>query len=171
MAMVVSLRYGRWITPCLRVRKSGPASASAAPAETTPAPGQDPALAVLLSASLIDGRIDGLQFAIARTVAPRAPRHAAISRSSRRARIDDRPHWPGGRRTAAAGPGARHHPGVRRLGFDVGQIDGVAKITIAREVVQGLLDDLPAERRLGLVAYGHNRKGDCGDIQTLVPVG
>lgn len=52
-----------------------------------------------------------------------------------------------------------------------GQIDGVAKITIAREVVQGLLDDLPAERRLGLVAYGHNRKGDCGDIQTLVPVG
>lgn len=52
-----------------------------------------------------------------------------------------------------------------------GQIDGVPKITIAREVVQGLLDDLPASRRLGLVAYGHNRKGDCRDIQTLVPVG
>src|SRR5690606_33214028 len=52
-----------------------------------------------------------------------------------------------------------------------GQIDGVPKITIARDVVQGLLNDLPPERRLGLVAYGHNRKGDCGDIQTLVPVG
>lgn len=52
-----------------------------------------------------------------------------------------------------------------------GQIDGVPKITIAREVVQGLLADLPASRRLGLVAYGHNRKGDCRDIQTLVPVG
>src|SRR5690606_10804752 len=52
-----------------------------------------------------------------------------------------------------------------------GQIDGGPKITIAREVVQGLLDDLPPERRLGLVAYGHNRKGDCSDIQTLVPVG
>lgn len=52
-----------------------------------------------------------------------------------------------------------------------GQIDGVAKITIAREVVQGLLDDLPPERRLGLVAYGHRRKGDCKDIETLVPVG
>ena len=52
-----------------------------------------------------------------------------------------------------------------------GQIDGVPKIAIAREVVQGLLDDLPVSRRLGLVAYGHNRKGDCGDIQTLVPVG
>ncbi len=52
-----------------------------------------------------------------------------------------------------------------------GQIDGVPKITIARDVVKGLLDDLPAERRLGLVAYGHRRKGDCKDIQTLVPVG
>ena len=52
-----------------------------------------------------------------------------------------------------------------------GQIDGVAKITSAREVVQGLLKDLPPQRRLGLVAYGHRRKGDCGDIQTLVPVG
>lgn len=52
-----------------------------------------------------------------------------------------------------------------------GQIDGVPKITIAREVVNGLLGDLPAERRLGLVTYGHRRKGDCKDIQTLVPVG
>ncbi len=52
-----------------------------------------------------------------------------------------------------------------------GQIDGVPKITIARDVVKGLLDDLPAERRLGLVAYGHRRKGDCKDIQTMVPVG
>lgn len=52
-----------------------------------------------------------------------------------------------------------------------GQIDGVAKITTARDVVQGLLKDLPPERRMGLVAYGHRRKGDCSDIQTLVPVG
>ncbi|MDI1253029.1 VWA domain-containing protein [Thermomonas sp.] len=52
-----------------------------------------------------------------------------------------------------------------------GQIDGVPKITIARDVVQGLLKDLPPEQRLGLVAYGHRRKGDCTDIQTLVPVG
>ena len=52
-----------------------------------------------------------------------------------------------------------------------GQIDGVPKITVARDVVKGLLDDLPAERRLGLVAYGHRRKGDCKDIQTMVPVG
>ncbi len=52
-----------------------------------------------------------------------------------------------------------------------GQIDGVAKISIARDVVQGLLKDLPVEQRMGLVAYGHRRKGDCKDIQTLVNVG
>ncbi len=52
-----------------------------------------------------------------------------------------------------------------------GQIDGVPKISIARDVVQGLLKDLPPEQRLGVVAYGHRRKGDCQDIETIVPVG
>ncbi|MGD2132868.1 MAG: VWA domain-containing protein [Maricaulaceae bacterium] len=52
-----------------------------------------------------------------------------------------------------------------------GQIEGVAKISIARDVIDGLLTDLPAERRLGLVAYGHNRRGDCSDIETLASLG
>ena len=52
-----------------------------------------------------------------------------------------------------------------------GQIEGKNKITIAREVLGGLLDDLPKNRRLGLMAYGHNKKGDCTDIEMLVPVG
>lgn len=52
-----------------------------------------------------------------------------------------------------------------------GQIDEEAKITIAKRVLNGLLDDLPAERRLGLIAYGHNRKGDCTDIEELAAVG
>ena len=52
-----------------------------------------------------------------------------------------------------------------------GQIDEEAKITIAKRVLSGLLDDLPAERRLGLIAYGHNRKGDCTDIEELAAVG
>ena len=50
-----------------------------------------------------------------------------------------------------------------------GQIDGVAKITIAQEVVGNLLQTIPADQALGLTAYGHNRKGDCSDIETLVP--
>ena len=52
-----------------------------------------------------------------------------------------------------------------------GQIDGEAKIVTARRVIGDLLDSLPAERRLGLVAYGHNRKGDCGDIEEVAIVG
>lgn len=52
-----------------------------------------------------------------------------------------------------------------------GQIDGVNKIVIARDVVSQLLTDLPDNRRLGLIAYGHNRKGDCRDIEMLAPVG
>ncbi|GJL96000.1 MAG: hypothetical protein DHS20C05_24050 [Hyphococcus sp.] len=52
-----------------------------------------------------------------------------------------------------------------------GQIDEEAKITIAKRVLLGLLDELPAERRLGLMAYGHNRKGDCTDIEELATVG
>ena len=52
-----------------------------------------------------------------------------------------------------------------------GQIDGKAKITIAKDVLGELLADLPAERRLGLMAYGHNRKGDCADIEKLAPIG
>ena len=52
-----------------------------------------------------------------------------------------------------------------------GQIDGEAKITIARNVVGQSIDDLPDGQRLGLVAYGHNREGDCGDIEQVVEIG
>ena len=52
-----------------------------------------------------------------------------------------------------------------------GQIDGTAKITIARDVVRNLLMDLPAEVALGLTAYGHRRTGDCHDVEVLVDPG
>lgn len=52
-----------------------------------------------------------------------------------------------------------------------GQIDGVNKIVIAKDVVEGLVRSLPDEQRLGLVAYGHRKKGDCSDIQTLADIG
>lgn len=48
-----------------------------------------------------------------------------------------------------------------------GQIDGKAKIEIAREGVDQLVAKWKPEDRLGLVAYGHRRKGDCADIETL----
>ena len=52
-----------------------------------------------------------------------------------------------------------------------GQIDGVAKVTIAREVLGGMLDTWPEGRDFGLIAYGHRREGDCGDIEQVVPLG
>ncbi len=52
-----------------------------------------------------------------------------------------------------------------------GQIKGKAKIEIAREVVRNLVQKIPAETELGLMAYGHRRKGDCADIELLIPVG
>jgi Ca-activated chloride channel family protein len=52
-----------------------------------------------------------------------------------------------------------------------GQVDGKTKAEIARSVVGDLLKQIPADRHLGLVAYGHRRTGDCTDIEELAPVG
>ncbi|OWJ79759.1 vWA domain-containing protein [Haematobacter missouriensis] len=49
-----------------------------------------------------------------------------------------------------------------------GQIDGVNKITIAREVVANILSDFPADQHLGFVTYGHRERGSCTDIQTVI---
>ena len=50
-----------------------------------------------------------------------------------------------------------------------GQIDGVPKLSIARETVGEVLADIPSNMELGLLSYGHRRKGDCGDIELVVP--
>ncbi|NNL89151.1 MAG: VWA domain-containing protein [Marinicaulis sp.] len=52
-----------------------------------------------------------------------------------------------------------------------GQIDGVTKIEIARDVIGGLLDGWDTNVHLGLVAYGHREKGVCSDIETVMDVG
>ena len=52
-----------------------------------------------------------------------------------------------------------------------GQIEGKAKIEIARRVIRELMGDWDPQRPVGLMAYGHRRKGDCSDIETLVDVG
>lgn len=49
-----------------------------------------------------------------------------------------------------------------------GQIDGTAKIEIARGVMKSLLGEWTEDREVGLMAYGHRRRGDCTDIETLV---
>jgi len=52
-----------------------------------------------------------------------------------------------------------------------GQIDGVSKIEIAREVMADLVNGWSDGTNLGLVAYGHRSEGDCGDIETLIEPG
>ncbi|MFO7931615.1 MAG: VWA domain-containing protein, partial [Desulfosalsimonas sp.] len=49
-----------------------------------------------------------------------------------------------------------------------GEVEGRDKIAIAREVMAGLIRDLPDNTRAGLIAYGHRRKGDCKDVEELV---
>ena len=50
-----------------------------------------------------------------------------------------------------------------------GQIDGRPKLEIARETVGNVLAQVPAEQEIGLLAYGHREKGNCGDIELVVP--
>lgn len=50
-----------------------------------------------------------------------------------------------------------------------GRIDGRPKLEIARETVAQVVTGLPGDRALGLIAYGHRRKGDCSDIELIVP--
>ncbi|MDN3553141.1 VWA domain-containing protein, partial [Halomonas almeriensis] len=52
-----------------------------------------------------------------------------------------------------------------------GQIEGTAKIEIARDVMGNLLGSWADDRRVGLMAYGHRNRGDCSDIETLVEPG
>ena len=51
-----------------------------------------------------------------------------------------------------------------------GQIQGQSKIEIAKSVLTDLINDLPDDSHAGLVAYGHRRKGDCQDVEELVPL-
>lgn len=50
-----------------------------------------------------------------------------------------------------------------------GQIDGKPKLEIARETLRSVLQTLPSDMELGLMAYGHREKGSCEDIELVVP--
>ena len=48
------------------------------------------------------------------------------------------------------------------------QIDGKSRIEIAKETVKTVVGNLPADRQVGLMVYGHRDKGSCTDIELLV---
>jgi Ca-activated chloride channel family protein len=49
-----------------------------------------------------------------------------------------------------------------------GQIDGEPKLEIARQTLTTVLQTIPADMELGLLAYGHREKGNCDDIELVV---
>jgi hypothetical protein len=51
------------------------------------------------------------------------------------------------------------------------RVDGQPKIVTAKKVLNDLLAKLPAKTRVGLMTYGHRRKGDCKDIELLSAIG
>ncbi len=50
-----------------------------------------------------------------------------------------------------------------------GRIDERPKLEIARETLRQVLQGVPESIELGLIAYGHREKGNCGDIEMIVP--
>ena len=49
-----------------------------------------------------------------------------------------------------------------------GQLDGKTKKEIASSVLSSTVEELPENQNVGLIAYGHRKKGDCDDIEYLV---
>jgi len=52
-----------------------------------------------------------------------------------------------------------------------GQINGKTKIEIARDALKNVVKDWNPDVELGVTAYGHRTKGDCNDIEAVIPVG
>ena len=52
-----------------------------------------------------------------------------------------------------------------------GQINGVTKLEIARDALKNVVREWNPSVELGLTVYGHRTKGDCNDIESIIPVG
>ncbi|PWK62935.1 vWA domain-containing protein [Roseicyclus mahoneyensis] len=52
-----------------------------------------------------------------------------------------------------------------------GQVDGRTKIDLAREALSQVLSEATAEMQIGMLAYGHRVRGQCSDIELMVPTG
>ena len=52
-----------------------------------------------------------------------------------------------------------------------GQVEGVAKIKTAQDVLADLMGDLPKDTKVGLMVYGHRSRESCDDIEILSSIG
>jgi len=51
------------------------------------------------------------------------------------------------------------------------KIEDKEKIVIAKKAFVEFVNGLPADIQLGVIAYGHNRKGDCNDVELISALG
>lgn len=51
-----------------------------------------------------------------------------------------------------------------------GQMEGKTKMEIASSVLSESINDFAENQKIGLVVYGHREKGDCRDVETLLPM-
>lgn len=76
---------------------------------------------------------------------------------------------------AAVGAQGTDSASATMLVYDVsgsmwGQLeDGTTKVESARQVLRDYLDSADSGTKIGVVAYGHRRKGDCADIELIAP--
>ncbi|MGF1556490.1 vWA domain-containing protein [Paucihalobacter sp.] len=50
------------------------------------------------------------------------------------------------------------------------QMEGKTRVEIAREVLSTSVNNLPAHQKIGLMAYGHRKKGDCSDVELIAGI-
>lgn len=79
--------------------------------------------------------------------------------------------WSNGAAMAQAPDGARVFLVLDASGSMWGRVGNQTKIEAARETIRSLLKDWRPQDQLGLVTYGHRRKGDCSDIEIMRQVG
>lgn len=52
-----------------------------------------------------------------------------------------------------------------------GRVENKPKISIAKQVMENVVNESPDQLAMGLIVYGHRRKGDCSDLEIRVPLG
>ena len=52
-----------------------------------------------------------------------------------------------------------------------GQVDGRPKIDLARDALSQVLSEATTDMQIGMIAYGHRVRGQCTDIEVMVPTG
>lgn len=52
-----------------------------------------------------------------------------------------------------------------------GQVGGRAKIEMARQALSSVLSEVTPGMEIGMLAYGHRVRGQCSDIELMVPMG